>query len=450
MRITRSVGKWTSLVLFTLLVLHLTSGIGLAEVTINWFAPMTIGPEVDLWVGLIKEFEETHPGIKVKLSFEPWADYWQKMAVMFAGGQHPDLCWMHYSYFKDYAEQKALMPLDRFIEQDPSFDISVFPEVLLSIFKHRGQQYVLPKDHGGIATWYNIDMFDKYGVPHPAPGWTWDDFLQYAMKLTQDTNGDGLVDQWGTTDIMWANNPANWWHHEQGWALIKSFGGDTYSEDFTECYIDRPETIQAIQFMADAVNKYKVAPYGEQIAGIGPAFRIGRVAMSCFPHASEGYFIRYENRPIERYGVEFLPAGKGGTYYGVGATGFAIPTGSKHPQEAWEFIKFALSKETAEKVAQHYRWGSFRNDTFGLRFRLQASRGIYIEENWERVWIDSVLRPDELGVKTGHALIPAGVQQINAILQTEFDPVYLGQRTAEEAAKAAKPQILRVLRRFYR
>ena len=71
-----------------------------------------------------------------------------------------------------------------------------------------------------------MDMFDEAGVHYPEFGWTWDDFLAYSMKLTQDINGDGITDQWGCTDIMFAGNPANWWHHEQGWAMIKSFGGN--------------------------------------------------------------------------------------------------------------------------------------------------------------------------------------------------------------------------------
>jgi multiple sugar transport system substrate-binding protein len=418
--------------------------------TLQWFAPMSAGPELDLWTGLIEEFEAEHPNIKVKLSVEPWNDYWQKLAVMFGGGQHPDLCWMHYTYFKDYAEQNVLKPLDEFMARDPDLGREDFVDVLLSIFEHRGKQYVLPKDNGGIATWYNMDMFDEAGVHYPEFGWTWDDFLAYSMKLTQDINGDGITDQWGCTDIMFAGNPANWWHHEQGWAMIKSFGGNTYSDDFTECYVDQPETVEAIQFMADAINKYGIAPRGEQVAGLGPVFRIGKTAMACFPHAAEGYFIRYEDRPVERYGVEFVPQGKGGIYYGVGATGFAIPTRSRYPDEAWEFIKFALRKSTGEKVAEHYRWGAARKDVFGYRFRLQESRGIQIEQNWQRVWVDSALKPEELGINLGHGLVPAGVQEINTILQTEFDPVYLGTRTAEEAARRAKDKILKVLHRTYK
>jgi multiple sugar transport system substrate-binding protein len=409
-------------------------------VKLSWFAPMSAGPELDLWKGeLIPDFQKKNPNITVDLSVEVWGDYWQKIAVMFAGGQFPDLVWMHYSRFKDYAEQKMLAPLDDVYSKDKDFNIDDYPAQLLEIFKHKGKQYVLPKDNGGTAVWYNIDKLDEAGVAKPQPGWTWSDFIAIATKMTKDTNGDGQVDQWGVNDIMFGGDPASWWHHEQGWDMIKSNGGDTYSADFKKSFIDKPETIEAIQFMADVINKYKVAPRTEQIAGLGDPFRIGKTAMAGYPHAAQGYYIRYEKRPIKRYGIEFVPSGKGGTFYGLGATGFSIPTKSGHPKAAWDFIKFSLSKETGEKVAEHYRC---------RRFQIQQDKGIYIEENWKRVWVDSVLKGVP-GVTVGNALIPAGLWEINTILKTEFDPVYLGKRTAKEAAAAAKPQIDAILKKFY-
>jgi multiple sugar transport system substrate-binding protein len=420
-------------------------------VKLTWFAPMSAGPELDLWkLQLLPDFQKLHPNITVEHSVEVWADYWQKIAVMFAGGQFPDLVWMHYTRFKDYAQQGMLQPLDDVMSKDKGFNVADYAPQMMDIFKHKGKQYVMPKDHGGTAVWYNIDMLEGAGMKLPWQGWKWSDFLEIATKMTKDTNGDGQTDVWGTNDIFLGGDPASWWHAEAGWDVLKSFGGETYSDDFKTAFIDKPETVEAIQFMADVLNKHKIAPKSEQIAGLGDPFRIGKVALHGFPHANQGFFVRYEKRPIKRYGIEFVPAGKGGTFYGLGATGFAIPTKSQHPKEAWELTKFGVSKETGEKVAQHYRWGAIRKDQWALRFELQEKAGITIEENWRRVWVDSVFKPKELGVTVGNALVPAGLWEINTILKTEFDPVYLGKRTAQEAAAAAKPKIQAVLAKNYK
>jgi len=412
---------------------------------------MSAGPELDLWKNiLIPDFEKKNPNIKVNHSVEVWADYWQKIAVMFAGGQFPDLVWMHYTRFKDYAEQNMLQPLEPIMAKDKSFSIDDFLPQMVEIFKHKGKQYAMPKDHGGTAIWYNIDMLDGAGVQKPFQGWKWSDYQAIATKMTKDTNGDGQTDQGGTNDIFQGGDPAAWWHAEAGWDIVKSFGGETYSPDFKTAYIDKPETVEAIQFEADVLNKLKLAPKSEQIAGLGDPFRIGKVAMAGFAHAQQGFLVRYEKRPIKRYGVEFVPAGKGGAFYGLGATAYAIPTKSAHPREAWELVKFGVSKETGEKVAQHWRWGAIRKDQWDLRFKLQTGQGIYIEENWQRVWVDSVFKSKEVGVNIGNALVPAGLWEINTILKTEFDSVYLGKRTAAEAAAAAKPKIQAVLAKVYK
>lgn len=168
--------------------------------------------------------------------------------------------------------------------------------------------------------------------------------------------------------------------------------------------------------------------------------------MSAFPHAAQGYWIRYENRPIQRYGVEFLPSNTGQSVIAFGATGFAIPSGSKAPDAAWEFIKWATSRETILKVQQHWRWGSPRLDTMGQRFRDQVEQGIQIEHNWERIWVDPFFNPD---IQLGWAKVPAGAAQINTIIDTTFDPVWYGQVSAEIAARQAKPRIDRILQRIY-
>lgn len=408
---------------------------------------MSPGPEHDLWTQLVAEYEAQNPNVKINLSISPWSDFWQQLAVLFAGNEHPDLVWMHYSRFKDYAELQALMPLDDFIARDSEFDLNAFAPPLIGMFMHRENLYVIPKDNGGTAVWYNMDMFDDAGVAYPFPGWTWDDFLAMAQKLTVDTDGDGNPDRWGVNEIASIGSfGADDWHHEGVWAMIKSFGGDTYTDDFRETLIDHPKTIEALQFMADLRNRWRVVAREEAIAGLGDPFRIGRVAMSAFPHAAQGYWIRYENRPIQRYGVEFLPSNTGQSVIAFGATGFAIPSGSKAPDAAWEFIKWATSRETILKVQQHWRWGSPRLDTMGQRFRDQVEQGIQIEHNWERIWVDPFFNPD---IQLGWAKVPAGAAQINTIIDTTFDPVWYGQVSAEIAARQAKPRIDRILQRIY-
>ena len=46
-----------------------------------------------------------------------------------------------------------------------------------------------------------------------------------------------------------------------------------------------------------------------------------------------------------------MPAGPVGNYPGCNSHGYGIPQGSKNKDAAWEFIKWALSKETLRKIS---------------------------------------------------------------------------------------------------
>ena len=40
-----------------------------------------------------------------------------------------------------------------------------------------GEQLCLPQNVSSLAVYYNRDLFRKYGVAEPQPGWTWNDLV---------------------------------------------------------------------------------------------------------------------------------------------------------------------------------------------------------------------------------------------------------------------------------
>ncbi len=102
---------------------------------------------------------------------------------------------------------------------------------------------------------FNKQLLDSENLEDPrelyARGeWTWGKFIEYATKLTKDTNGDGVVDQWGFDSFVDDYLPA----------LLMSNGANIAGG--TKQALDAPETIEALQFLGDIYNKYKIAaPY---------------------------------------------------------------------------------------------------------------------------------------------------------------------------------------------
>jgi len=54
---------------------------------------------------------------------------------------------------------------------------------------HKDKLLGLPFAYDFYATFYNKDIFDKFGVPYPRDGMTWDDAIEVAKKLTRNEDG---------------------------------------------------------------------------------------------------------------------------------------------------------------------------------------------------------------------------------------------------------------------
>jgi multiple sugar transport system substrate-binding protein len=71
----------------------------------------------------------------------------------------------------------------------------------------RGNLSALPYSSNFSVLYYNKDIFDKFGVPYPKDGMTWDDAVQLAEKVTRSESGvnylglNGL-DVWRTATQM--------------------------------------------------------------------------------------------------------------------------------------------------------------------------------------------------------------------------------------------------------
>lgn len=53
----------------------------------------------------------------------------------------------------------------------------------------RGTLYGLPLYTAAAPIYYNKDIFDKFGVPYPKDGGTWDDLYETAKRLTREDGG---------------------------------------------------------------------------------------------------------------------------------------------------------------------------------------------------------------------------------------------------------------------
>jgi multiple sugar transport system substrate-binding protein len=141
-----------------------------------------------------------------------------------------------------------------------------FQPAALAAWQRGAALYGLPSDMSPTVLFYNRDRFAAAGVADPAAGWTWDDWLADAKKLTI-SSGD-QVSSYGTALGTWAG-------------MVWGNGGDLVSADGKRSLLDSPEAAAGVQFAADMVNLHHVAPLPQLAGGPDPLqlFKEQKVAM---------------------------------------------------------------------------------------------------------------------------------------------------------------------------
>jgi multiple sugar transport system substrate-binding protein len=194
---------------------------------------------------------QQNPSIKVTISVYPSMNYDDRMLMMMAGGFAPDVFFLYGWSIPGF--EKALLPLGS-ASSGAIKDLNDFYPAVLECGMIRGVLYGIPCDWTTDVLYYNMDMFDRAGLPYPAGNWKWADFLTNAMKLTKDTAGNGSTNQYGLFCDTWAMWYMNW---------IYQNGGKVFDEQgkfiLTGLQYYRTNA-QAVQFVADMMNEYRIAP----------------------------------------------------------------------------------------------------------------------------------------------------------------------------------------------
>ena len=126
-------------------------------------------------------WKKDHPNITLDVQPLPINGYLDKFTAAALGGAPPDIVDLDSTWVSTVAAQGLLQPLDDVVDKINVADMS---PAVWTASDYNGVQYAIP-NRGGPGVWYyNKTVFDKAGVPYPTHGWTYDDFLDIAKKLT--------------------------------------------------------------------------------------------------------------------------------------------------------------------------------------------------------------------------------------------------------------------------
>lgn len=284
---------------------------------------------------LIKNFEAANPGITVKQTTFPYADYQTKVIAAQAAGQGPDVVQFFYGWLDKFIEGGVLQPLDPAVFPSAEIESDFFP--IVTAVKRGDKYYGLPSAVRSLALFYNKKLLDEAGVKPPQ---TLDELVAAAQKTTKTDNGGNITQEGITLDF--AGQDHQWWRE----VLVRQFGGQPYDDRGNVAY-NTEAGVNALKFYTGLQTDKKVGMTGFMDEGQA-AFKAGLAAFTI-----DGTFRLGAFKPITdfQWGVVELPANAQGVrsnYASYFANGIGAGATGEEKAAAQKFLQYITSPEAMQ------------------------------------------------------------------------------------------------------
>ena len=324
-----------------------------AQTRITVMHAMPAGPPAEIFEQLAREFDEANPDITVEVIWGgSYGETLQKAQVAWASGLAPNI--IHIEQMQSFAFMLRgnFVPLDPFIENDPTISLDDFYPPMLQTVTHAGVTYGIPYNTSTPLVYLNRDVFLKAGVAPAAPA-TWEEFRDVAQRLTRDTSGDGRPDVWGTDQTRAWDWLFDAWIGQNG-ARIANADGTRYT-------FNSPEAVEAMEFYQSLMHEYRVIHY----PGLSVSrFNNGEAGMIMRSTANLANRLEEAKAAGADVTVGMLPCHKECFVPIGGGNLFMFNTGTDAQKEAaWKFLSYVASPENLARFSSGSGYMSARRSS---------------------------------------------------------------------------------------
>jgi multiple sugar transport system substrate-binding protein len=247
-------------------------------------------------------------------------------------GEIPDIYNGYYNTYrmKEFQLQYDLTPLIK----KYNFNVTRIDDALMQSTKEfsvKGELDGLPANRNGATTVYSKDIFDKFGVPYPKDGMTWDDMLSLAAKMTRTADG-----------IEYSGFHLNSYLHIKRELGLSFFDANGKAQVTTPGWQKLAQTMKAINAIPG--NNPKGGTYGI-FTNKNIAIDVGGLVSFLHHQDQISPQVNWDiaTYPVFKEAPESVPSEFGNIY--------AIPVQSKNKDIAFQIIAYLLSDELQKMIA---------------------------------------------------------------------------------------------------
>ncbi len=291
---------------------------------------------------IVEDYNKSQDKVEVEAVFQgSYEEAIVKFKAVSGTNEAPNLVQMNDISTSFMYRSGSIVPMNKFIEKDSSFNLNNLEEVLLNYYKINNQLYSMPFNSSTAILLYNKDAFKEVGLdPEKAPK-SYKEIEEYSKKLVKK-DSNGITDRYGFSIISYA------WFIEQ----LLANDNTLYTDEENGRNGKLPnkvvykEQLSTIFNWMQKMNQEKLAiNYGRDWDSTRSAFSSGKVAM--YLDSSAGLTAIINNSKFD-VGTAFIPNETGefnGSIIGGGSLWITDSKEDAKEDAAWDFVKYAISKD---------------------------------------------------------------------------------------------------------
>ena len=328
-----------------------------------------------------QKFNEEHDNIKIEftqMSNDASQMHDQTVTQLSAGSENLDIVNMDVVWTAEFAESGWLLPLDdRFTEE---LQANYIGRQVDSV-KYDDKTWAVPWFNDLHPLWYRTDLLEKYNLEVPE---TYEDAVKVAQKISKEEGIQGFTMHWGRSEQLIVSFTE----------FLHANGGDFFDEN-GKVIINSPEAVEALQFMVDMIEKYEVVSTSAIGHSTPEDSRIPFTQGQSLFNPNWGYVYSINQADDSAVKDKTWVASNfkfegGKKANSVGGWNFAISSSSKHPDEAWEVIKWFTSAENQKEMLVG---GGYAGTQLSLYEDAEVIKANPYLEEYTKAFEDASVRP---------------------------------------------------------
>ncbi len=291
---------------------------------------------------LVAEFNATHPNVIVEPSQSTIGD---RLLASIAGGKPPDIATVWEFMLVPMGESGCFLPLEDRLAKAGLGEAEFLPNVY-TYGMYSQHKWGIPASLNTTAIYFNKQVAREAGLDPDKPPTTIAELDEWSRRMTgRDGNG-------GLTRIGFVPNRLTVW--------MANFGGEVFDTDSKSFTLDRRENIESLEWMKSLYDQVGIDTYRRFAAGFGKTdspqnpFFVGKIGL----REDGQWFLQFirEFAPQMEYGLFPYPSKEGVEGMArVEGSFWVIPAGTKHPDEAWEFLHWLTAPEQSARFCARLR-----------------------------------------------------------------------------------------------